>query len=740
MKVLFTLLCAAFLLSPPVLSAKTPRIVGGQPAPAGEFPWMVAVLDKHTSDNWVAQFAGGSLIHPRWVLTAAHIVIGQKAADMQVIVGATNLNAAGLQRLNVLEIVRHPGYVDTGFDFDVALLLLENPVTNVTPVEILSNPGLAGTDVVATTMGWGSLSNADNDFGTAILQSVELPIVDQDLANTASWHNGALTANMLAAGYAAGGKDSCSGDSGGPLVIRGPQNQWLQAGVVSWGEECGLPMKPGVYSRVSRYRQWIQTYVWPDFYAWESSHNITSDDNPDRDGDGATQWQEYAFRSNPNVPFDAPALFVAGRFVDAGHTYPTLTLRRPAGGGNLAWSLQHSTNLTTWTPLSAVTQRVGDPVAVPGDATSEDITWRGLDGTSASFLRALASPGTEYYNSRRPLAFPGGVTHALHAGDTLTGGFRTRDYLLSDLPVGQNLTLTLRSSAFNAVLHLVNADTGAIITTSNSNTGGGNDEKLTLTPAAGTRYAARVTTQVAGGTGEFILCVFRLKTGIPTIGGSQTLSGSLLSTDPVDPFFPDGTYYYDDYLFTSATGAPITLYQTSSTFAPDMAIINAETGERLFTASGEQSDVTYSRSAMHTFIPRTGVAYYFRASSYDELETGNYTIRTAAANTISVPASRSGAFTATDGLDTSWLPDYAILADDYVLTGLTTGIPRTISATSATVDMVIELFDAETGVSLEYDDDGDPEIVFTPITGHSYLVRVTGYNELETGNYTVSVQ
>lgn len=735
----------------PLIQAQgqSPRIVGGSVAPAGAYPWMVGLLNKHDANLATAQECGGSLIHPYWVMTAAHCVEGLKTSDIQVVVGATDLNAPGLARIDVIEVIRHPVYRSTGYDYDIALLLLAQPVTNISPVEIIDDPALVHAGVMGTTMGWGTLTNTAT-AGTPILHYVQLPIIDQAVVNQADHLDGQVTDKMFAAGLEEGGADTCAGDSGGPLVIRGRTGQWVQAGIVSWGLECGLPKQPGVYTRVSKIRQWIQSYVWPNFASWESAAGVNSDNGPDVDGDKATQWLEYALRSNPLSGAEAAGYPRAGTEIFSGKRYPTLTVRRPAGGGDLTWRLEGSTDLAAWTPLDPAAQQSGSPIPVPGDAGAEQITWRGLEGQNRSFLRAVVKPGAAFVPSRRTLAFPAAVTHALHSLDTLTAGFRIRDYYLTGVPAGQNVTITLRSDDFDSVLRLINAATGAVIATSSSNSGSGNDEKLSFTATAGIEYAAEVTTQTAGNTGEFTLAVFQLPAGNLSISGSQTISnGALATTDPVDPLFTDAIYYKDDYQFAPTAATTISVFMSSAAFDPSFSIINAETNQLMMLGTGvKTSTVTpqYTGWALQSFTPRPGVTYFLRASSNSPAATGAYTIKTANTPTITTGQTKTGSLANTDGVDSYHAPTYAQFIDDFALIGVTAGAIRTITVSStgtSPIDNTLEILDATSGESVDYADDEDPAAAsvldFTPQAGHSYIIRVGSY-ERETGGYTLRVQ
>ncbi|MBL8050734.1 MAG: serine protease, partial [Anaerolineales bacterium] len=116
-----------------------PRIVGGNPAIPGEYPWQVALIGSNSDDEfyWDAgyQFCGGALIDPYWILTAAHCVTEDDhtqspASSIDIVAGLYNLEfpISGFQRKNVAQIIRHPNYDDNTLDNDIALMKLTSPV------------------------------------------------------------------------------------------------------------------------------------------------------------------------------------------------------------------------------------------------------------------------------------------------------------------------------------------------------------------------------------------------------------------------------------------------------------------------------------------------------------------------------------------------------------------------------------------------------------------------------------
>lgn len=259
-----------------------PRIVGGQEAEPGEWPWQVALIVAGV-DTYNGQFCGGSLIRPDWVVTAAHCVEFVNASEVEIAAGIHNLRFpdTGYQRRAVAEIIIHPDWDTFTSDNDIALLRLATPVDfrppgigelPIAPVGLVTaNIGpLTGVD--STVTGWGNTLGQPDPGGVSYpdtLHEVSVPIVSNVACNAV--YSG-ITDNMLCAGLEEGGRDSCQGDSGGPLVIFDTdQSRWELAGIVSFGFGCAAPGYPGVYARVSQFISWINSEAGPDITVTDNS-------------------------------------------------------------------------------------------------------------------------------------------------------------------------------------------------------------------------------------------------------------------------------------------------------------------------------------------------------------------------------------------------------------------------------------------------------------------------------------
>ncbi|XP_069775999.1 serine protease 55-like isoform X2 [Narcine bancroftii] len=215
-----------------------PQIIGGSDARPGVWPWQVSVQKgrKHV--------CGGS-------------ILDNCADHLSVEMGTINLTHQAGQRHRVAEVRVHPDFNFSVFEADVALLQVKDAITFSDSQEPVLLP--PGTEAKSTfwapcfVIGWGVTWK---ERRPAILQEVEVEMVDWQRCQ--SWMPG-LTQNMLCAGFVEGGRDACQGDSGGPLMCQGPESEsWIQIGIVSWGKGCGEPQRPGVYTMLSKYIDWIQ--------------------------------------------------------------------------------------------------------------------------------------------------------------------------------------------------------------------------------------------------------------------------------------------------------------------------------------------------------------------------------------------------------------------------------------------------------------------------------------------------
>ncbi|XP_051518332.1 complement factor I isoform X5 [Myxocyprinus asiaticus] len=240
---------------------RTKRLVGGEEALPTQIQWQVAIQDDGVIH------CGGAYLGGCWVLTAAHCVRPKpKSFRIKISLWEKHRRQSTTDSIPVKNIIIHHEYNPQTYENDIALVQLEE--LNLSDQCMQENPAVRSVCVpwsteqfqpndTCTISGWGRNKAG---MSAAILKWANVTIIP-DCKN---YYKDRFRPGMECAGDLEGKVDSCQGDSGGPLVCKDASGVSYVWGLVSWGDKCGEPNHPGVYTKVAHYFDWIRFHTgWP---------------------------------------------------------------------------------------------------------------------------------------------------------------------------------------------------------------------------------------------------------------------------------------------------------------------------------------------------------------------------------------------------------------------------------------------------------------------------------------------
>ncbi|KAL5281073.1 hypothetical protein ACFFRR_004846 [Megaselia abdita] len=235
-----------------------PAIIGGEEVYYGQYPWQVLLKKEHYGDV----LCGGSIINPKWVLTAAHCT-HKLINGVFVIYGTVNKDDHSFsQTVPQKNIIVHRKFEPDVLRNDVSLIKLETPIVFsdfISPIKLNFDDNRVLLKKLAVVIGFGVMSDENLEFSEHLMKTT-MNVVENSICENV-YNTDKLTyvteATICAKPPPGKNNNICSGDSGGPLFID-DQGKWLQIGINSFvAKEACTEGNPSGFVRISKFKDFI---------------------------------------------------------------------------------------------------------------------------------------------------------------------------------------------------------------------------------------------------------------------------------------------------------------------------------------------------------------------------------------------------------------------------------------------------------------------------------------------------